>query len=505
MPPQWSLIVIIYLPSHILAQFPAGNSQERSRPKPLPIAATTPHVLTNHDEQFRAQGRSNRSGRSQADHDVFEGLPIKQWRQSETVVGLPQTTGETKPGDNTMPELPMPRDSHLLSPWTQALLREARRPRLAKRNEATEDEKGDEDEEAEKEMRTGFLAKKWAPVPAHLEQPEREYIAKRRKGLPSMHTTLALQAAISLPSTTATRKAKVMKTDAEGKTVIYEVLVPEGQSVEGEVQQDTDMTEAAPERAAPGTVIEGVGIANAEGVIVANNLLQPQPISRRRNMPPKRIKRGGPGRGKKKVMFSAEGQTGTMTPGGTAAPSTPAMGDGGAGEPMDVDSARKEDDDGDDDEDEDDDREEGEISDGEGMPQETPSRPTDPRPSSKANESSAQLKDKQEGASKPSSGENGVPEKASTEQPAAESLSGVVILSPDPSMSKEDEVTEDVAEPSKVDAAVQVETSEDVENSAAGEETSAEQDIATKKHSPEPAKGKNDALSGLEAALDEQN
>ncbi|KAL1301528.1 hypothetical protein AAFC00_005769 [Neodothiora populina] len=327
---------------------------------------------------FRPSGRSNRSGRSQVDHDVFEGLPIKQWRPSENTVGLPHVITEPKVGDNAWSELPMPRDSHLLSDWTQALLREARRPRLAKRKEPTEDEKGDEEDEGEKELQTGFLVKKWSQLPAHLEEPEREFLAKRRKGLPSLHTALAIQAAANIPSTAATRKAKVSKTDAQGNTTVYEVIVPEGQTVEGEVQQDTEITEAALERAAPGTVIEGVGIANAEGVIVANDLLQPQPPPRRRNMPPKRVKKGGPGRGKKKVMFTgAEGDAAAATPGGTAVPTTPATGDH-----MEVDSARKDGEDGDDgeedEEDDDDDREEGELSEGETGPDDTPSRSKEP-------------------------------------------------------------------------------------------------------------------------------
>lgn len=356
------------------------------------------------EDQFRPSGRSNRSGRSQADHDVFEGLPIKQWRQSETTVGLPQVVGETKPGDNAWPELQMPRDSHLLSPFTQALLREARRPRLAKRKEPTDDEKGEDDEEtAEKETQTGFSAKKWSHVPAHLEEPEREYLAKRRKGLPSLHTTLALQAAINIPALAATRKAKVMKADADGNMTVYEVLVPEGQVVEGEIQQDAEMADVTLERAAPGTIIDGVGIANAEGVIVANDLLQPQAPPRRRNMPPKRVKKGGPGRGRKKVMFTAEGQAAAAsTPGGTAAVAAPVTTGGAAGEPMDVDAVQKDgegdgDGDGEDgegegeDDDDDDDREEGEISDEEGGAEETPLRPTGSAIPSETNEPRASV------------------------------------------------------------------------------------------------------------------
>lgn len=352
-----------------------------------------------------------------------------------------------------MPELPLPRDHHLLSAWTQALLREARRPRLAKRKEPTEDEKGDDDEDGEKEAETGFLAKKWSHVPAHLEEPEREYIAKRRKGLPSVHTTLALQAATNIPATAPTRKAKVMKADADGKTTVYEVLVPEGQVVEGEVKQDTEMTDAPLERAAPGTVIAGVGIANADGVIVANDLLQPQPPPRRRNMPPKRVKKGGPGRGKKKVMFTGEGQAGTSTPGGTGVPSTPATGDVSVGEPMDIDSARKEDgegedkdeedkddEDGDDDED-DEDREEGELSDGEA--EETVSRPAEPAVTSEVpSEVASQVP-----SEKPSEVNDPV-----TEVPAIEPVDGSAEVSED-GPTKTDTISDAQEEPTKEDDA----------------------------------------------------
>ena len=37
-------------------------------------------VLTYH--QFRSSARTNRSGRLQVENDVFEGLPVRQWRQS---------------------------------------------------------------------------------------------------------------------------------------------------------------------------------------------------------------------------------------------------------------------------------------------------------------------------------------------------------------------------------------------------------------------------------------
>jgi hypothetical protein len=346
-------------------------------------------------QQFRAGGRSNRSGRSQADHDVFEGLPVRQWSQSETIVGLPPPTEVAQGGDNVLPELPMPRDSHQLAPWTQQLLREARRPRLAKRpQEPTEDDKQEEEEEGEP-VQTGWQSKKWGQVPSHLEKPEREFLAKRRKGLPSLHTQIALQAANAVASSANTRKTKIMKSDAEGNTTVYEVLVPEGQTVEGEVAEDAIMADAAPVHATPGTVIEGVGIANAEGVIVATDLLQQQqqPL-RRKPIPPRRIRKGGPGRGKKKVMFNptdGHNAAANSTLGGSASVATPltlhANADDSA---MDIDSTPKPDvnDEGDDEDgeegdegDEDDDREDGELSEGEEPQEDEPIESADAAPS----------------------------------------------------------------------------------------------------------------------------
>ncbi|KAI5208616.1 hypothetical protein E4T39_01267 [Aureobasidium subglaciale] len=340
---------------------------------------------------FRAGGRSNRSGRSQADHDVFEGLPVRQWHHSETIVGLPPPTEISQGGDNAWPELPMPRDSSQLAPWTQQLLREARRPRLAKRpQEPTEDDKQEEEEEGEA-VQTGWQSKKWSQVPSHLEKPEREFLAKRRKGLPSLHTQIALQAANAAASSAPTRKIKVMKSDANGNTTVYEVLVAEGQTVEGEVTEGAIMADAAPVQAAPGTVIEGVGIANAEGVIVATDLLQQQQPMRRKPIPPRRIRKGGPGRGKKKVMFNPNdghnAAAASSTPGGASIATPSTLNANADDSAMDIDSTPKPDanDEGDDedgedgdegDEDDDredddhgddhgDDREDGELSEGE--------------------------------------------------------------------------------------------------------------------------------------------
>jgi hypothetical protein len=193
----------------------------------------------------------------------------------------------------------------MLPEHSQQLLRAARSGRLLKPPAPPEDDHEMKDEEEEpKEVQTGFTVKKYVKVARHLEASEPEYLAKRRKGLPSPYVNgQAVQPAL--------RETKVKKLDAEGNVAVYKVLVPEGQAVEGEVQPTDAAIEVAPATAAPGTIVEGVGVVNAEGVVVATDILQPTP-PRRRPPPPKK-KRGGPGRGKKKVGF-VKGAVGQGTP-----------------------------------------------------------------------------------------------------------------------------------------------------------------------------------------------
>ncbi|KAG8628891.1 hypothetical protein KVT40_002756 [Elsinoe batatas] len=270
---------------------------------------------------FRPSGRSNRSGRITTENDPFEGLPVRQWRQTDGIFGLPPP--EAAPQDNNCvyPELPMPKDSNLLSEFTQRILREARKPRFAKRkSEPTEQEKVDDEEEPkERPVQVGWAAKKWSQTPRHAEAPDREYLAKRRKGLTSAY----VEAPVVVPQV-ATRTAKVRKRDAAGNATVYEVIVAEGQTVEGEVKdEDVSMVDAP--TLAPGTVVEGIGVANAEGQVVANDLLQPTPNKRRKPPPPKR--KGGPGRGKKKVMFQPAPANGeAAAPANGVAPPTAANG-----------------------------------------------------------------------------------------------------------------------------------------------------------------------------------
>ncbi|KAF9698754.1 hypothetical protein EKO04_003030 [Ascochyta lentis] len=283
--------------------------------------------------RFRNRDRSNRSGRGQIEHNVLEGLPINQYREIEITIG-PNST-DNKPIDvNAWPELPMPRDSHMLPEHSQQLLRAARSGRTIKPPAPQEDDENEmKDEEVEhKEVPIGFTIKKYVKVARHNEAPEPEYLAKRRKGLPSQYIHGQVQAPL--------RETKVKKLDAEGNVAVYKVLAPEGQAVEGEVAPTDAAIEIAPVIAAPGTVVEGVGVVNAEGIVVANDILQQTPP--RRRAPPPKKKKGGPGRGRRRVNF-VEGAEGQGTSTSAAGGDIPAIrdlkqGEGGSVEPSDRDT-----------------------------------------------------------------------------------------------------------------------------------------------------------------------
>ena len=245
----------------------------------------------------------------------MEGLPVRQWQKRPAAINTaPPKDTNYKPGDRNSiwSELPMPKGSELYSDLSRRLLRAARAPRNPGQSpKPTEEDKevGDEDD-AEGELDTGFTAMRWSQVPRDLEQPEPEFLAKRRKGLPSIYgaTTGAAGKAGTM------RKTKVKKVDNEGNTVFLDVLVPEGTVVEGEVAEGDETLTEAP---APGTVVEGIGVANAEGIIVASEALPTPP--RRRPPPPKR-KPKGPGRGRKKKVAAENGLGGIPTASNTSGP-----------------------------------------------------------------------------------------------------------------------------------------------------------------------------------------
>lgn len=224
----------------------------------------------------------------------------------------------------------MPHNYHLLPKHSQEILRIARMPpKIRKPAAPLEEDGGDvEDEEKPKEVQNGFPIKRLVKLDRDngQEAPEPNYLAKRRRVTPTM---TARQATVPL------RETKVKKVDAEGNVSVFTALVPEGQSVPGEVlPADATLAEAVPAAAAPGTVVEGVGVVNAEGVVVFNDVAQQTP-PRRRPVPAKKKGR----RGKKKVLFA----------GGSAEQGTPASGsdrltvpgshhDGGSIEPSDGDT-----------------------------------------------------------------------------------------------------------------------------------------------------------------------
>ncbi|KAK4894739.1 hypothetical protein LTR27_007127 [Elasticomyces elasticus] len=347
-------------------------------------------------EQYRPPGRSARSGRSHADNDVFEGLPVKQWgRQTARISLAPPPSEHEANANDKWGDPPMPRDYQLLPPWTQQLLRLARSGKVGTKRKQDPDSADEDrpDEEPAEETKAnlearGYVAKKWKHVPEVQLEPEHkhfEFLAKRRKGLPSLYgPEIAGSAPVPM------RKTKVQKAGPEGEINVYEVLVPEGQNIQGEVTESTELGDVKPVIAVPGTVIEGVGIANEDGVVVAEHL-KPALSSRRNRPPPK--KKGGPGRGKKRVTFTnPDGSTYTkIVPNATKIVAAPGQtikhvskGEEAAadisveqaaattGDPDDQQGEggeEGEDDDGDDGEDEgedgddDDDREEGELSD----------------------------------------------------------------------------------------------------------------------------------------------
>ncbi|KAF3004220.1 hypothetical protein E8E13_007115 [Curvularia kusanoi] len=227
----------------------------------------------------------------------------------------------------------------MLPEHSQQLLRAARSGRTIKPPAPPEDDDNEmkEEEPEHKEVSTGFTVKKYVKVARHNEAPEPEYLAKRRKGLPSQYINGQVQAPL--------RETKVKKLDAEGNVAVYKVLAPEGQAVEGEVAPTDAAIEVAPVIAAPGTVVEGVGVVNAEGIVVANDILQQTP-PRRRPPPPKKkkgkhIPRVG-SRVRKRVDF-VEGAEGQGTPAPTTGGDIPAIrelktGEGDSVEPSDRDT-----------------------------------------------------------------------------------------------------------------------------------------------------------------------
>ncbi|KAH8721880.1 hypothetical protein BGZ61DRAFT_447584 [Ilyonectria robusta] len=132
--------------------------------------------------------RANRSG--YADHDDFEGLPVRQWRHDWVNVAPPPQQEQQQQNDIWSIDVihGMPKDSHLLPTHSQELLLAARSGRLYKRPAPVEEEEADPEAIPEKpekkeedDSAKGYSIKLWKQIPRNVEAPAVSHLAKRRK------------------------------------------------------------------------------------------------------------------------------------------------------------------------------------------------------------------------------------------------------------------------------------------------------------------------------------
>lgn len=364
-------------------------------------------TATNKFKQFRAS-RSTRSGppRGQTDNDTLDGLPIRQWRKQDSVIGASDATNNITDapsrGIGIWKELPMPEGSNNYPLYSQQILRAARAGNILKSQEIIRNlhrkNGGDDDKEVEaddgveganedakrglKRNAQGFQVKKWSQLARQQEESFPEYLAPRRAGLPSIHR-------IPIVNPNNMRQTRVRRVDANNQPVIYEVLIAEGKTIDGEATETMMGDDELVVKPTPGTLITGLGVANEHGIIVLAEA--PVPLFGRGRPPQPRKGKGkrGPGRGKKKVDFGRVPSTIDITGGAATTTSgiatssgdvamgnapienggtTPAVGEGdGDGEDEDGEDDEDDEDgedgevDGDADGEHDDDREEGEL------------------------------------------------------------------------------------------------------------------------------------------------
>ncbi|KAK6353364.1 hypothetical protein TWF696_005332 [Orbilia brochopaga] len=192
----------------------------------------------------RQSGQSRRTNprNQQFDHDVFEGLPIRRW-DKKWLWFAKKNTPPPPP-----PELPLPKDTHLLTPMSQTLLKAARNGTLGQL------------QEGEKVSTTRlFLTNKWTVIPREDEPAEPEYLGR--------------------PPDTYSQHSRLVRKQVNGKVLI----------VEEEIED---------------VYIEPTAVANGTPVADAA-----QSSSKKRAPPPKR--KAGRGRKpgfKKMVTFSEDGR-----------------------------------------------------------------------------------------------------------------------------------------------------------------------------------------------------
>ncbi|KAK0658943.1 hypothetical protein QBC41DRAFT_50395 [Cercophora samala] len=179
-------------------------------------------------------------------------------------------------------ELPfgMPKDTALLPPHSQELLRAMRSGRVYKRPPPEDEDEdidfGTKGDKKESEVgNEGFTVRAWKQMPRNAEIPSVSHLAKRHKGT----ITLASTASVAhIPGPTVTR-ATVRRIDAAGNPYEQTITLSEGQQVDGEVIRTT--------------VVPAPAAATGEALGQ-----QATPVKRR--PPPPKRKPKGPGRGRKK-------------------------------------------------------------------------------------------------------------------------------------------------------------------------------------------------------------
>lgn len=181
----------------------------------------------------------------------------------------------------------MPKDSHLLPQYSQDLLRALRSGRFSKRQAPEEEEaepenpteKPEKKEEPESNIKS-FDSSFWKPIPRNAEGPEISHLAKRRKGTVVLPSKAALLQS-GLPTIT---KAKIRKLDAAGNPYTQDIILTEGQPVDGEIISTSVVTAPV-----------------AMNTTRRDLSTQMSPIKRK---PPvaQRKKQKGPGRGRRKKL-----------------------------------------------------------------------------------------------------------------------------------------------------------------------------------------------------------
>ncbi|KJZ75849.1 hypothetical protein HIM_04673 [Hirsutella minnesotensis 3608] len=244
--------------------------------------------------------RANRSG--YAEHDDFEGLPVRQWRHDWVSVATQPQQEQHQQNDVWAIELihGMPKDSNLLPPHSQELLRAARSGRLYKRPAPAEEEDADPEAAApekpekkeEEPQAQGFSIKVWKQIPRNVEGSVVSHLAKRRKGT----VTIASKTVEEKATGPTITRATVRRIDAAGNPYTEDVTLVEGQPVQGEIIA---------------TRVEMASVVHSEAPVMA------PPAQRRRPPPPKRKAKAGPGRGKKKIKNPIPGQA--LAPGPVSA------------------------------------------------------------------------------------------------------------------------------------------------------------------------------------------